>query len=140
MDASPAAPAAVIAAPPEVSLTRQFAGSDPRADRRVLRALCAASFLALLPSFVLPAFFPAIARDFGTTVPILGQTLTIMVLIGAAAGLVVGPLADRRGHRALLVGGCIATAAALLGTGLAPTFLVLLLSCAVAGVAQATLI
>lgn len=140
MDAGPTANATVITPVPEVRLVDQSATTDPRADGRILRALCAASFLGPLAYFVLPAFFHAISRDLGTPVPILGQALTGMVLVGGAAGLVVGPLADRHGHRAPLVGGCVAVAAALLGAGLAPTFLVLLLSCAVAGIAQATLI
>jgi MFS transporter, DHA1 family, inner membrane transport protein len=138
MDASPTA--AAITPVREVRPVDQSATTDPRTERRVLRALCAASFLGPLAFFVLPAFFPAIARDLGTTVPILGQAVTGMVLVGAAAGLVVGPLADRHGYRLLLVGGCVAVAAALLGAGLAPTFLVLLLSCAVAGVGQAALV
>jgi predicted MFS family arabinose efflux permease len=139
MDASPTADAVVTTQVPGVRPAGRSAATDPRTDGRVLCALCAASFLGPLAFFALPAFFPAIARDLGTTVPILGQTLTVMVLVGAAAGLVVGPLADRHGHRPLLVGGCVAAALALLGAGLAPTVPVLLIGCAVAGAGQATL-
>lgn len=140
MDASPTVQAVVIIPIPEVRLLDHPAATDPRADRRVLCALCIASFLGPLAYFALPPFFPAIARDLGTTVPILGQALTGMVFVGAAAGLVVGPLADRHGDRPLLLGGCFTAAVALLGAGLAPAFPVLLVSCAVAGVGQATLI
>jgi MFS family permease len=72
----------------------------PAADRRVLPALCLATFVGVL-TFVAPApFFPAMARDLGVGVPLLGQVVAAMLLLSALLGLVAGPLADRYGHRA----------------------------------------
>ena len=66
------------------------------------------------------------ARDLQTTVPLLGQVVTLMALISAGLGLLAGPLADRYGYRWPLVIGLLAIAVGLLGTGLAPTYPVLL--------------
>jgi predicted MFS family arabinose efflux permease len=66
------------------------------------------------------------ARDLQTTVPLLGQVVTLMALISAGLGLIAGPLADRYGYRWPLVSGLLAIAIGLLGTGLAPTYPVLL--------------
>jgi predicted MFS family arabinose efflux permease len=49
-----------------------------------------------------------------------------MALISAGLGLLAGPLADRYGYRWPLVMGLLAIAVGLLGTGLAPTYPVLL--------------
>jgi predicted MFS family arabinose efflux permease len=66
------------------------------------------------------------AHDLQTTVPLLGQVVTLMALISAGLGLLAGPLADRYGYRWPLVTGLLAIAVGLLGTGLAPTYPVLL--------------
>lgn len=108
-------------------------------DRRVLVVLCLASFLAVV-NFAAPApFFPDIARDLDTTVPLLGQVTTALTLLSAVLGLGIGPLADRYGHRRLLVGGMIAVAFNLLGTGLAPAYPALLLLAVVGGLGDAVL-
>lgn len=97
-----------------------------------LPALCVAAFLAALNFFATGPFYPQIAEDLDTTVPLLGQAVTLMTLISAVLGLVVGPLADRSGYRRLLVIGLAAIAANLLGIALAPSYLVVL-SLAVVG-------
>src|SRR5262245_9437994 len=66
------------------------------------------------------------ARDLHTTVSLLGQIVTLMVLVSAGLGLVVGPLGDRYGYRWPLVIGVLAIAVNLLGTGLAPSYPVVL--------------
>ena len=108
-------------------------------DLRLLLALCLASFLAALNFFVLSPFYPAMARDLDTTVPLLGQATTLMILISASLGLVVGPLADRYGYRRLLVVGVIAVSAALIGEGLAPSYPILLCLTVFGGLADALL-
>ncbi|MDQ3780128.1 MAG: MFS transporter, partial [Chloroflexota bacterium] len=108
-------------------------------DRRLLIVLCLASFLAVV-NFAAPSpFFPEIARDLGTTVPLLGQVTTILTLLSALLGLGIGPLADRYGHRRLMVGGTVAVALNLLGTGLAPAYPLLLLLAVVGGLGDAVL-
>ncbi|MDQ3226808.1 MAG: MFS transporter, partial [Chloroflexota bacterium] len=61
-----------------------------------------------------------------TTVPLLGQAVTLMALISAGLGLAIGPLADRYGYRWPLVVGLVAIAINMIGMGLAPSYGVLL--------------
>src|SRR5690242_1832007 len=98
----------------------------PAAGGRVLAALCAAAFFAALNFFATTPFYPTMAHDLHTTVPLLGQLVTLMVLSSAGLGLVVGPLGDRYGYRWPLVIGVLAIAVNLVGTGLAPTYPVVL--------------
>jgi predicted MFS family arabinose efflux permease len=101
-------------------------------EARVLAALCATAFLAALNFFAITPFYPEMARDLHTTVPLLGQVVTLMVLISAGLGLAVGPLADHYGYRWPLVAGILAIALNLLVTGLAPAYPVLL-GCSLVG-------
>ena len=96
------------------------------APGRVQILLCLSAFLAALNFFAPTPFYPQMARDLQTTVPLLGQVVTLMALISAGLGLLAGPLADRYGYRWPLVMGLLAIAVGLLGTGLAPTYPVLL--------------
>src|SRR5215203_1916057 len=109
-------------------------------DRRVLPALCLGMFVAML-TFVAPApFFPAMARDLNVSVPLLGQVVAAMLLVSAAIGLVAGPLADRYGHRRLILIGLVSAAICLLTFGLAPTFAVLLVGALAGGLANAAVL
>jgi predicted MFS family arabinose efflux permease len=96
------------------------------ASSRVQILLCLSAFLAALNFFAPTPFYPQMARDLQTTVPLLGQVVTLMALISAGLGLLAGPLADRYGFRWPLVAGLLAIAVGLLGSGLAPTYPVLL--------------
>jgi MFS transporter, DHA1 family, inner membrane transport protein len=109
-------------------------------DRRVLSALCIGTFLASVV-FVAPApFFPVMARDLGVGVPLLGQIIAAMLLLSALLGLIAGPLADRYGHRLLIVLGLLATAVCLLLFGLAPMFPVLFAAALAGGLADAAVL
>jgi DHA1 family inner membrane transport protein len=96
------------------------------APGRVQILLCLSAFLAALNFFAPTPFYPQMAHDLQTTVPLLGQVVTLMSLISASLGLLAGPLADRYGYRWPLVIGLLAIAVGLLGTGLAPIYPVLL--------------
>ena len=123
-------------AEPEISLplTRPAEASD----NRILLALCLGSFVATL-TFAAPApFLSTMADDFGVGVPLLGQLVTAMTILGVPLALVAGPLADHRGHRNLILLGLVAAAACLLNIGLAPTFAILLLSAIAGALAEAT--
>jgi predicted MFS family arabinose efflux permease len=89
-------------------------------------ALVGASFLGALTSVALGPFLPVIGRDLRTPVPLLGQTATAALLSAAVLGLVVGPLADRYGHRRLLLIGLCAVALCGCATALARDYLTLL--------------
>jgi DHA1 family inner membrane transport protein len=107
------------------------------ANHWVLAALCAASFLAALNFFAFAPFLLPMARDLNTTVPLVGQVATLLGLISAGLGLVVGPWADRQGYRKALVLGTIAIALNLAGTGLAPSYPVLVALSFAAGLGDA---
>jgi DHA1 family inner membrane transport protein len=96
-----------------------------------------ASFLAALNFYAATPFFPRISRDLDTTVPLLGQVATLLILVSASLGLVVGPLSDRYGYRWPLVIGMLAIAVNLLGTGLAPSYPFLLMVGLVGGLGDA---
>ena len=100
--------------------------SPARTSRLTLPALCVAAFLAALNFFATGPFYPEMADELDTTVPLLGQAVTLMTLISAVLGLVVGPLADRSGYRRLLLIGLAAIAVNLVGIALAPNYPVLL--------------
>jgi predicted MFS family arabinose efflux permease len=122
---------------PEADLVPPPGTSLVVADRRVLSALCLGMFVATL-TFVAPApFFPAMARDLDVGVPLLGQVVAAMLLVSAAIGLVAGPLADRYGHRRVIILGLVSGAICLFAFGLAPTFPVLLVGALAGGLANA---
>ena len=102
------------------------ARAEGRGAGRVLAALCLAAFLGTLNGNALGPFLPVMARDLGTTVPLLGQAVTPMLVLGAALGLVIGPLADQYGHRRALLVGLVAVVVCAAGTALAPTYRALL--------------
>jgi predicted MFS family arabinose efflux permease len=54
---------------------------------RVQILLCLSAFLAALNFFAPTPFYPQMAHDLQTTVPLLGQVVTLMALISAGLGL-----------------------------------------------------
>ena len=107
---------------------------------RVLVALGFGTFVTALLFIVPTPFFPQMARDLQVSVPLLGQVMTAMLLLSALFGLVVGPLADRSGHRLLILIGLVAAAVCLLDFGLAPTFPVLLIASVAGAVTTAAVL
>jgi len=97
-------------------------GSRLRGSSFVLFVLCVASFLSALNFFATSPFYPEMAGDLGTTIPLLGQAITMMLIISAVLGLIVGPLADTFGYRRLLTLGVVAISANLIGTAITPGF------------------
>ncbi len=108
-------------------------------ERRLVALLAICSFLAFVNFAALAPFLPAIARDLDTSVPLVGQITTALTLLSAGLGLVIGPLADQRGHRTLIVVGIAAVALNLAGMALAPTYAVLLPMAILAGIGDAIL-
>jgi MFS transporter, DHA1 family, inner membrane transport protein len=107
-------------------MATETAAIEERENALVLAALCVASFLAALNFYAATPFYSRMSRDLDTTVPLLGQVATLIILVSAGLGLAVGPLSDRYGYRWPLVIGMFAIAVNLLGTGFAPSYPVLL--------------
>jgi predicted MFS family arabinose efflux permease len=106
--------------------------------RLVLPALCLGSFVTAL-TFVAPGpFLPAMSRDLGVSVALLGQVTAAMMIMSAMLGLVAGPLADRYGSRRLILVGIGAAAVCLLDFGLAPVFALLFIASIAGSLAEAT--
>jgi MFS transporter, DHA1 family, inner membrane transport protein len=83
-------------------------------DRRFMATLCIAVVAGLINNAALGPFIPDIARDFNSSVPVVGQVATASWLMSAIAGIFAGPLADHYGHRRLLATGLLLTAASAL--------------------------
>jgi predicted MFS family arabinose efflux permease len=98
------------------------------------------TFVAQLVFIVPTPFFPLMASDLRVSLPLLGQVMTAMLLLSALFGLIVGPLADRSGHRRVILVGLIAALLCLLDFGLAPTFLILLPASVAGAVATAAVV
>lgn len=90
-----------------------------------LAALSLSALCGALNIVVLGPFLPAMARDLGVGVPLLGQAPALANLVAAGTGLLIGPLADRYGQRRTLALGLVALAVSVVGVALAPGYLVL---------------
>jgi predicted MFS family arabinose efflux permease len=71
-------------------------------------------------------FLPEMAADLNASVSRIGQATSILFLLAAGVSLLVGPLADARGTRRLLITGLIAVAVCALGTSLATSYWMLM--------------
>jgi DHA1 family inner membrane transport protein len=93
----------------------------------VIATLALSAMLSTTYVVGLSAFLPFIADEFDTSVPVLGQITTIVFLIGAAGGILIGPLADRHGQRRFQMCGAILVIVGALGTAAATGFGTLLI-------------
>ena len=110
-----------------------------RSHNRLMLAIVAGPFVGNLIMLAPPPFFPLISRELGISVPLLGQAMTGMLLLSAALALVAGPLADRYGHRRIMLVGACAAVCSLIGFGLANSYAVLIMAGLIGGLATATL-
>jgi predicted MFS family arabinose efflux permease len=119
----------------DITLDVPITGSE----MRVVSVLCLSFFLAVINFAASAPFFPQMADDLGTDVSLLGQVTATMTFLSAMLGLAVGPLADRYGYRRLMIGGVVAVACNLIGTGLAPSYATLLILAILGGLGDAIL-
>ena len=113
----------------------------PAAERptwRSLLPLCLVVFAVLVHASAIGPLAAEMARDLGTTVPLIGQVSTLLFAVMAVAGLLVGPLADHLGHRTVILLGLATLAVGAGAMGLAPTYPALLLGALVTGVGAAS--
>ena len=107
---------------------------------RLVPVLALAAFVNMTGALALGPFLPVVADELGMSVAVVGQVPSLAMLLAAALGLVIGPLAERYGYRRTLVLSILAVALSALGTGLAPSFLTLLLAGLVGAVGRAAVV
>ncbi|MFN3255822.1 MAG: multidrug effflux MFS transporter [Ilumatobacter sp.] len=115
-------------------------GGEQRIGQRELLTLISAlmALMALGIDLMLPAFDDIrVAFDLGEASPRTGQVITVFFLGLAVSQLVYGPLADRFGRKPILYVGIGIYLVGAVGSALAPTFELLLLSRFVWGVGAA---
>src|SRR5687767_4692824 len=98
------------------------------AGTRLVGTLTAAVFSSSTFWLSLGPFLPVLAREFDTSVALLGQIPALLTLLAALIAAVVGPLTGRLGYRATLLVGLFGILLASLATGLAPAAPLLLLA------------
>ena len=108
-----------------------------RTNYRLSIAIGAACFLWMLNFLALTPFFPFIAKDLNTSVALLGQVSGLVAFGSIPVGMITGPLADRYGHRKVLLAGMSAVGVGSLITAIAPSYGVLVLMAPFGAVCQA---
>ena len=96
-----------------------------------------ACFLWMLNFLGITPFFPFIANDLSTTVALLGQITGLVALVSVPIGMITGPLADRYGHRKVLLSGVGALSVGSFITAVAPSYGTLMLLVPFGAVGQA---
>ncbi len=115
-------------------------GQGAPAGSGLIATLALANFVGMLGAASYGPFLPVMAAAFGVGIPLLGQLPAASMLLAAALGLLVGPLADAYGHRRTLVIGLLAVVVSTLGTGLALTFAALLATILIGAVGRAAIL
>ncbi|HUG16670.1 MAG TPA: MFS transporter [Thermomicrobiales bacterium] len=99
---------------PELSVT-----DSSRRFWLVVATLGFAAAIGALNGMSVNVFLPFIAEDLGSSVPVIGQMLTIVFLLGAGMVLITGPLADWFGQRRFLLVGMVTVGITAAGAALA---------------------
>jgi predicted MFS family arabinose efflux permease len=93
-----------------------------RIQTPLVAILAATAMVGWLNGAALSPFLPDMAHDLGSTVPRMGQATSILFFLAAGISLFIGPLADARGTRRLMVGGLLAVVVCAIGTALATNY------------------
>jgi MFS transporter, DHA1 family, inner membrane transport protein len=110
-----------------------------RTGTLVLITLCFAMCAGGINAMGLGPFLVDIGADLDTSVPAVGQAMTVTLLMSAVSGIIVGPVADHFGHRRLMVAGAIVLAISAIGTALATTYVLFMSARFVGGASLALL-
>jgi MFS family permease len=106
-----------------------------------LAALCAAETTSWgLLYYSLPVAVIPIVRDTGWSAAAVTGAFSAGLIVSAVVGVWIGRLLDRRGPRAVMAGGSVVGAAALVLVALAPNYLLFVLAWLIAGCAQAAIL
>lgn len=107
-----------------------------RRNERLL-AIGSTTVLVMAGQGVIAPVLPLYAESFGVGAATVGLTLSFFAIARLVLNVPLGVLSDRRGRRILLVGGPLVTAVGMVGSGLAPSIVVLLAWRLVAGAGSA---
>ena len=106
----------------------------PGERRILLGALGFLSFGAVYANVVMNPVLTQIAREFGTTTGTAGLVVAAYGVPGILTGVVAGPYSDRIGRKPFLVGGSLMMGVFTAVSALAPTFEILVVTRALAGI------
>ncbi len=76
----------------------------PVTPRWMLPVICSAAFLVFAQAFMVAPLFPALVETFRSPLGLIGLTVPAYLLSQGLATLVSGPLSDRLGRRAVILG------------------------------------
>lgn len=118
----------------EESLTGPAPGDD---TARVIALVSAAHFFSHFYMLLLPPLFPLMREDFGVGFTELGVAITVYSATTAITQAPVGFLVDRFGARGILIAGLMVESGAVVGIGVFPSYSMLLVLMAIAGLGNA---
>jgi len=111
----------------------------PARRRVLLGGLGFLSFGAVYANVVMAPVLTQVATEFGTSTGTAGLVVAAYGVPGIATSLIAGPYSDRIGRKPFLVGGSLVMAACTALAAIMPTFELLLLMRAVAGIGASVL-
>lgn len=120
------------------AVSAEEGGSDRswRKDASVIALIATAHFVSHVHLMLLPPIFGPVREAFGVSYLEIGAALTVYNVVSAALQTPVGFLVDRIGPRAMLTGGLLVSAAALVMAALLPGYALFLVAYAFLGLAN----
>ena len=106
---------------------------DQALSLRVMGPLCLAAFVGVINVMAPAPFLDELADDLSSSVPLVGQAVSIALFTAALVGLVAGPLADHAGYRKILLAGLVCAGFSALGTALATGYPIFMATRALGG-------